>query len=376
MLSVFDDYPIHQTSHPIRQTVSSDRNHYDRYWFNGYDKDGEFYFGVGAALYPNLGIMDCGVSIVINGEQHSFHASRRAGDDPSRIEVGPFKIDIIKPMHSLRVTVDENETGFDCDLLWIPRSGSFKEGHQTSGGGVTGKPRMEATRFNQFGYWQGHINFDGKSCNVDPSRVYGTKDRSWGVRPVGDPAPPGAAPNVMPQAFFLWAPLHWEDECTHAGIFENAYGEMWHWDGMIVPTYENPDDIPAVEDPKTEPLAGLSEQITYIPGTRRASHAVVTLHERSGNDRVIELEPLLCYRMKGIGYSHPEWGHGMWKGELAMAAECWKVADIDETALENQHIQQVVRATCGDKVGVGVLEQISIGPHHKYGFSDFLDMAK
>jgi hypothetical protein len=45
-------------------------------------------------------------------------------------------------------------------------------------------------------------------------------------------------------------------------------------------------------------------------------------------------------------------------------------------ALENQHIQQVVSARCGDEEGVGVLEQISIGPHRKYGFSDFLDPAK
>jgi hypothetical protein len=80
--------------------------------------------------------------------------------------------------------------------------------------------------------------------------------------------------------------------------------------------------------------------------------------------------------MKGIGYSHPTWGHGMWKGELAFAAESWKTADVDETALENQHIQQVVRATCGDRAGVGVFEQISLGPHRKYGFTDFLDMAK
>jgi hypothetical protein len=91
MLSKFDDYPIHQTSHPIRQPVSADRHTYDRYWFNGYDRDGEFYFGIGAALYPNLGIMDCGVSIVRGGEQHAFHASRRAPLEPSELEVGPFR---------------------------------------------------------------------------------------------------------------------------------------------------------------------------------------------------------------------------------------------------------------------------------------------
>ena len=58
MLSKFDDYPIHQTSHPIAQPASSDRHVYDRYWWNGYQDDGEFYIGIGAAIYPNLRIMD------------------------------------------------------------------------------------------------------------------------------------------------------------------------------------------------------------------------------------------------------------------------------------------------------------------------------
>ena len=76
MLSRFDDYPIHQTSEPIKIPETTDRHVYDRYWFNGYSKQGDFYFGIGAALYPNLGIMDCGFSLVIDGEQHAFHASR------------------------------------------------------------------------------------------------------------------------------------------------------------------------------------------------------------------------------------------------------------------------------------------------------------
>jgi hypothetical protein len=80
--------------------------------------------------------------------------------------------------------------------------------------------------------------------------------------------------------------------------------------------------------------------------------------------------------MKGIGYSHPEWGHGRWKGELAIGGEKWKVDDVEEMALENQHIQQVVMATCGDQKGVGVLEQICIGPHARYGFQEILDPAR
>jgi hypothetical protein len=40
MLSKMDDYPIHQTSEPVAHPGSSDRNVYDRYWFNGYQYDG------------------------------------------------------------------------------------------------------------------------------------------------------------------------------------------------------------------------------------------------------------------------------------------------------------------------------------------------
>jgi hypothetical protein len=373
MLSKFDDYPIHQTSDPIAQPATSDRNAYDRYWFNGYANDGEFYIGIGAALYPNLRIMDCGFSIVRDGEQHCFHASRRAPREPSELEVGPFRIQILAPMKSLRVTIDENETGISADLLWIPRTANFKEGHQRLDERKVG--HMEATRFNQFGTWQGRIRYAGRSLEIDPRRVYGTKDRSWGVRPVGDRDPGGAPPTQMPQILFLWAPLHWSSGCTHAGLFETELGVQWHWDGMLVPTYASPDDIPGVEDPGCVPLARVEHALRFVPGTRRARSAQLVLHEIDGRRQEIDLEVLLTFRMKGIGYSHPRWGHGMWKGELAVGGESWKLDSLDELALENQHVQQVVRAHRGGEQGVGVLEQIILGPHRRYGLKEFLDPA-
>ena len=42
MITSFDDYCIHQTHEPVAQPAQSDRNFYDRYWFNGFDPDGAF----------------------------------------------------------------------------------------------------------------------------------------------------------------------------------------------------------------------------------------------------------------------------------------------------------------------------------------------
>ncbi len=374
MLSAFDDYPIHQTAEPIAHPASSDRNVYDRYWFNGFSPDGEFYFGVGAAIYPNLGIMDCGFSIKRDGVQYAFHASRRAPREPSRIEVGPFRIEILEPMKRLRVVVEPNETGIACNLLWTPRTANVEEGRQRMH--VNGRLIMDSTRFDQFGRWEGEVAYDGKTLKVDPQRVYGVKDRSWGLRPVGDPDTGGAPSPSLPQIFFLWAPIHWRDRCTLVGIFEDPQSRMWHWDGIVTPAYDDPARIPGIEDPGTRLLAAVGHDITYAPGTRRAAKAVVSMTEAGGTRHDVTLEPLLAFRMKGIGYTNFEWGHAKWKGELAVGAESWRDQDVDPMALDMQHVQQIVRARLGEEVGWGVLEQICLGPHARYGFKEFMDPAR
>lgn len=375
MLSKFDDFPIHQTAAPIAHPATGDRNAYDRYWFNGFQDDGELYFGVGAALYPNLGILDCGLSIVRDGEQHAFHGSRRAPDEPTDLDVGPFSIEVLEPMRRMRVRLDENQTGISAELTFTARTAAVEEGRQTSYAGGR-RLLMDATRFAQFGRWDGEIRYAGRSVRIDGSRVYGIKDRSWGVRPVGPPDPALAPVDLSSvQAFFLWAPIHWSDRCTHYGLFEDARGHQWHFDGAVLPVYDRPEDIPGTEDPATRPLAAVEHAIEYLPGTRRARRAGIVLVHGDGVREEIDLEPLICFRMKGIGYLHPEWGHGMWKGEIAIGGESWRCNELDPMALDNQHIQQVVRARSGDRVGIGVLEQISIGPHARYGFKEFLDPA-
>jgi len=374
MLSRFDDYPIHQTPEPVAQVATSDRNAYDRYWFNGYSDDGEFYFGVGMAIYPNLRILDCGFSIVRAGEQHAFHASRRAPKDPSETQVGPFRIEVVEPMKRLRVVIDDNDTGIAVDLEFSARTACIEEGRQTLR--RDGKAMMDATRFTQMGRWQGEIHYAGKTVQIDPARVYGTKDRSWGIRPVGASDPGGAPPTDLPQIFFLWAPLQFKDRCTHALVFEDARGRAWCQEAMILPSYGSPAEIPGPEDPRTERFPRVEHKIDYVPGTRRAKSAEIALVGWAGERKVIQLEPLLCFRMKGIGYTHPTWGHGQWKGELAVAGESWRTANLDEMAIENQHIQQVMRVTMDGEQGIGVMEQLAFGPYPRYGFNEFLDPAK
>src|SRR5258707_1007789 len=94
MLTRFDDFPIHQTPEPIAHPASTDRNVYDRYWFNGYSADGNLYFGIAFGLYPNRSVMDCAFSVVVNGVQRSFYASRRAPWERDELQIGPLRIEV------------------------------------------------------------------------------------------------------------------------------------------------------------------------------------------------------------------------------------------------------------------------------------------
>ncbi|MDE0273337.1 MAG: hypothetical protein OXP11_19270, partial [Gammaproteobacteria bacterium] len=115
MLNKLDDYPVHQTPEPLAHPATSDRNAYDRTWYNGYAADGSYYFGIGMAVYPHRGVLDCAFSVVRpGGLQHCFFASRRAPQERTEMQVGPMRIEVVEPMRQARVTLDDNDSGLAC----------------------------------------------------------------------------------------------------------------------------------------------------------------------------------------------------------------------------------------------------------------------
>ena len=234
---------------------------------------------------------------------------------------------------------------------------------------------MDATRFDQFGRWSGEVRHPDGGFRVDEEICYGTKDRSWGVRGVGE-REVGGAPVPPNGAFFLWAPLFWEDHISHAIFFDGARGEALVREGIEAPLYPTEATVPGVEDGLDRRMATARHRVKYHPGTRLARSAEIDLVDHDGGTRTITLDPILKFQMKGLGYFHPEWGQGMWKGELAIGAESFDPAQLDPLAPENLHVQQVVRASDGTRAGIGVLEQVCIGPYAPAGFSEFLDGAK
>jgi hypothetical protein len=374
VISQFDDYAIHQTSEPINQPAPSDRNFYDRYWFNGFDRDGEFVFEVGFGLYPNRFVMDGHLSVAQDGTQHAFHASRRAPREPGESRIGPLSIEVVEPLRALRVRLAPNDSAIEADLLFRASTAPTQEPKNQLR--EDGRLLMDTSRFTQFGSWQGSLAVAGRQRSVAAEQTPGTRDRSWGVRPVGEPA--GGAPaatGAAPGVYWVWAPIHFDDLCTQFGSFQDPQGHATQLSAAIVPRYASPDAIPHGDEPAHREMRDASHRIAWEPGTRRPRSAELRLLSREGESFEIQLEPLLRFQMLGIGYQHPEWGHGVWHGEQAFGAEVWKQDELDPLDYKHIHVHHICRARMGERRGVGTLETIAFGPHAPSGFSGLLDGA-
>src|SRR5215470_14582347 len=110
MLSKADDYPVHQTPEPIAY-AGTDRNFYDRYFFNGYTPDGSVFFAAALGVYPHLDVIDAAFCLLIEGKQHNIRASRRLNSERMDLRVGPIQVEVVEPLQKLRVRVGANESG-------------------------------------------------------------------------------------------------------------------------------------------------------------------------------------------------------------------------------------------------------------------------
>lgn len=361
-LTPADDYLIHQTPHTLDTVYTSDRNFYDRYFFNGYRRDGEVYFAVAFGVYPNLGIMDGAFAVVHNGKERAVRASRRLGSDRMDTTVGPITVRVLVPLRKLQVQVADNEWGIRADLVFDARSLPVEEPHFLRKAGPL--TVMDYTRVTQHGSWTGTLSLDGTSWDLGEGTWWGSRDHSWGIRNVGGRDARGAPPQQVPQFYWNWAPLNFDDLCTLFTVSEYSDGTRWHESGEVLRPY--PD--------ASATTAAVDHALKFQPGTRWiADGSVIHLRPQEGELVEVEFRPLYHFLMKGIGYGDPKWGHGMWVGPDEAEGVEYDLAR--EKPIENLHVQTVSAVKAGKREGLGIFEIIVMGPYEKYGFKEMFDPA-
>ena len=366
MLTKGDDYPIHQTPEPIAFS-GSDRNFYDRYFFNGYSPDGSFFFAAAFGVYPHVNVADAHFSVVLKGRQYNLHASRELNMERMDISVGPIRIEIIEPLKVLRLVVEDSE-GVSADLTFTGRSFPIEEPRFIQRIGP--RMMMDYTRMTQNGRYSGSISVDGNTIDVGNDCV-GTRDRSWGIRPIGARDPQPHSPAIIPGFFWQWTPLNFEDKSVFFHVNAAADGAPFNIRACICP--DGDDLSQRIETSEADMTTHLQS------GTRHATSGELEIATRKGLKR-IRLEPFLRFQMKGIGYLNEAWGHGHYKGPLVVDRDEYDLEALDLMHPEHLHIQALCKVTMETdggptEHGLGVFEQLVLGPYQPWGLEGLLDPA-
>ena len=308
-LSSWDDFPVHQAAETVRHPTNSDRNFYDRYYFNCHANDGEAFLIFGFGQYPNLAVQDCFACLVTGTTHRVVRASRELGDRMDTT-VGPLSVEVIRPLHELRIQCaprNDNEAahGLSFDLHWTGSIPAYEEPRQLLR--QHGRAVFDTMRLAQTGRWKGSIKLDGHRFEVTPDRWWGTRDRSWGVRPVGEPEPPGIRTEGQMQGFWNYAPMQFDDHSILYIVNELDDGQRVLEEAVRI--WNDPDRAPE--------LLGRPEHDAVLrPGSRYIESSTLTFPHAPGGAVTVAVEPLLdCWLLLGTGYGLEEdWRHGMYQG--------------------------------------------------------------
>jgi hypothetical protein len=228
---------------------------------------------------------------------------------------------------------------------------------------------LQSSRFAQMGSWTGELRAGGQTLAVEPSTWLGSRDRSWGIRPVGDADAPGRLADDAGGGggfWWLYVPLRFDD-------FQ-----------IIVIVQEKPDGYRTLNDAKRMWADGRVEQlgwpqydIRYRSGTRHPEHATLHLTDMAGKPVTVEIDTLGFVPLQlGSGYGDPDWAHGQWKGD-DWAEQV--TVDLTDPAVAPRipfgNIDHVAHAFCDGAEGWGLFEHASIGAHAPTGFADMMAVA-
>ena len=363
-LTSWDDYPVHQSANFIAHTASTDRNFYDRYYFLMHPSSDEMAAIFGLGQYPNLGVTDAFIAVRKGDGHHVVRASKPLVDRMDT-SVGPIRVEIIEPLRRLRVVVEPTEHSVAMDVTWTGSVPAIAEPNQFIRS--KGKVVFDTQRLAQTGFWEGSITVNGETTAVTPDHWRGCRDRSWGVRPVGEPEPAGIRQGV-PAMSGMWNyfPMQFSD---HSIFFIN--NELA--DGTRV--LEQAERV--WPDGRIEQLGRVEWHHDMQKGTRLMAHSVLTFPDAPGGKIEIDCTSLLPHFLAvGSGYGlDDDWRHGMYQGpDVVVHGRDYKVDDI---AMRGQFavVDHVARFEYAGNVGYGLYEQAFMGAFPRVGIADARSMA-
>jgi hypothetical protein len=356
-----DEYPVHQVPLSMKHVATGDRNAYDRCIFHVLDHRGRALLILGLGVYPNVGVIDAYATLRVGDTLHAVRASDALGEDRMRLAVGPLRIEVGEPLRRLRLTCEDDSLSYD--LTWTADFPALWEPHhlQRRGDRLT----LEGRRFVQAGSVTGVIRAAGEEFRVTAAEWTGTRDRSWGVRPIPGEEGGRLAEEHPTEGFhWIWCPVRFEDRFLMVIVQEDADGHRTLNEATMV--------RPGRRDRQ---LGWPQAEITYRPGTRHPARALIHLGDvRKPQELEVEI---LTSSPLAVGAGYPpadDWQHGTWRGRGWTDRRTYDLTEAHPLAAYGV-TDHAARFRLDGRIGHGIFEHGSFGRHDPSGFADFKSVA-
>jgi hypothetical protein len=294
------------------------------------------------------------------------HLSDAIDQDRLNQNVGNYRIDVGEPLHSLRIRLDKTE-GIAADLTW---NGLFDvvRSSRTSCAGQPDHPGRAAVR--PIRVLGGHLEIDGEEIAVDPSVWIGSRDRSWGIRPIGEAEPAGRpADPPFEGMWWLYIPMAFDDfdRGHHSGgagrlpLAQRLHADLARRPGRAT-------RLAAGEDPL--PLRHPHSDRRHHRGHRRRRRRCASMWSRSCRCRSTSAAATAATR---------DWIHGVWKGEKFTERLTYDMTDPAIIGRSGfgviDHVGRGVPRRRQGLRGLGPVRARRAGPARPVGFADWLTVA-
>jgi hypothetical protein len=312
MISQYDEFPVHQSPHPFASIPVTDYAWNEGYFFGLYNADEGVFFFSGMRVNPNTDMIGAYAGISIGGRQYTTRFSRpwRAHMETA---IGPLQYQILEPLKTIRLALDENGSDLRFDFRWIGAGAVYEEPHHLAE--ARGRRVADLTRYYQSGTADGWLQLGDDRFEFRPGQWWGSRDHSWGIylqraplAPESKWLPPPEAPAV--RRGLRWA--SWWGSAEHRGFFsvhESEHGEQVRMNDVFGTPLEGGIDLG--DRGESVKIVAARHEMEFHPGTRVVTSATWHLTDGRGDQwkQVYQARPG-AWNPVTIGYRPGSWKDG------------------------------------------------------------------
>jgi len=260
-------------------------------------------------------VLDGFVCLRHAGRQYNVRVSRRLRPDMERLGAGPLRLEVVEPLETVRLVLDENPIGIALDVTCRTANTPYMGPIEVRR--IDGRLLSERATYEITGECEGWVEVGGERHTLGRGTTSFFRNHSWGYQPPrgrptshGAPQPSKRAPGVR-----QWVLFHTP---SHGGFFfKDPSGRAAAGRGAIL------------AGDRVVPVVGIDTDLHFHEGGRRLSGGSFRLTDVEGAIREYEVEDLGWVYCQGGGYFggfDDGLGQGVYRGDEHIEGEVWDVS--------------------------------------------------